>query len=170
MLPEIPDNDSGVCWARGCGDPAGGIHTGLCFVHNQRIRSHLQEGREITAHVFDLLGLRLNVLEETGGACLRASGPCDLRICRYHLDDAGTETAREHQDLSEPCAVKLAGNGTLTLMVSGFFEGDPRKVEAWFSTPNPLFGGTKPIDLARIGRSHMLLAVVRQALAENSRA
>lgn len=45
-----------------------------------------------------------------------------------------------------------------------FFDGDERKVQAWFTTPNePLFGGMRPIDVP----ISKLRETVEAALAEN---
>lgn len=121
MLPEIPDNDD-RCWARDCTDP-GTNAGGLCFVHWHRVRHWVESGRPLDGHIFDLLGLRLNVLEESGGACLRAAGRCDLVICRYHLQDASHGKPITG---SETCALKLVEDD-LTLEELGDLIGCTRE-------------------------------------------
>jgi len=111
VLPNIPDNDTSTCWVPRCRDDATG-NTGLCFVHNAAIRPFLHDGRELTGRAYDLLGLRLNVLQESHGACLRAAGPCDITMCRHHVSDS---RSGEPVVTEEPCAVKLAGRGGMTL-------------------------------------------------------
>jgi hypothetical protein len=109
MLPDIPDNDTSTCWAPGCkGSVATWTESGLCRVHSAAIRN--LDPEHPTGRLFDLLGMRLNVLQETNRACLLDPGPCDLRICRFHADDY--YVSHEHP---EPCTIKLAALGGMTL-------------------------------------------------------
>lgn len=112
MLPEIPDNESGRCWAPGCEAKIRGLasSTGLCSVHDRKTAG------QPPGKVFDVLGMRLNVLQMSGGACLEGDAPCDLQICRYHLDDYGAGWNHQPRGpLPEPCAIKLANEGPQTL-------------------------------------------------------
>lgn len=138
--PPAPANDTGGdddgrCWVPGCGSVAveSELEHGLCEGHFRRIRYYLARGGVINGHVFDVLGMRLNVLQETGGACLRDPGPCSLTLCRYHGDDAVQVDVRERQDLSEPCGIKLARRGPMTLdevgRVCGWTRERSRQVE-----------------------------------------
>jgi hypothetical protein len=72
----------------------------------------MTEERPFSGRTFDLLGMRLNVLQESSGACVRAPGPCDLRLCRFHLDDAAGVRPVSGDDT---CAIRLAERGPLTL-------------------------------------------------------
>jgi hypothetical protein len=111
VLPDIPDNDTDTCWAPGCKDPvARWTESGLCLLHRKAI-----VGMDIdhpTGRLFDLLGMRLNVLQASGGACLRSDEPCDLQSCRFHLNDH--KDGRSHS-FAEPCAIKMANRGGMTL-------------------------------------------------------
>ncbi len=51
--------------------------------------------------------------------------------------------------------------------VLGFFKGDSKKTNLWFSTPNPLLGNVSPQQMISMGREYKLLKWVRQQLAEN---
>lgn len=52
-------------------------------------------------------------------------------------------------------------------LVKEFFDGDVTKTVAWFTEPNPQFGGASANDLILLGRNEKLLRWVIQALAEN---
>jgi hypothetical protein len=122
MLPEIPDNDTETCWALNCREPAGDKSgTGLCFSHYLAVRPYVTGQYAVTGRVFDLLGMRLNVYQETGGTCTLEPGPCTQTICRMHmLDGIPSVTGRQHQqDLDEPCAMKIAQDERLTLKQVG---------------------------------------------------
>lgn len=82
---------------------------------------HKPDGR-----LFDLLGLRLNVLQETGGACLR-SGGCVGPICRFHLDDGQRHMHSRARPNTQTCAIRLAGNGGMTLEDIGAATGRTRE-------------------------------------------
>ncbi len=53
------------------------------------------------------------------------------------------------------------------LLVRSFF-GDDEKTRAWFTAANPLFGDFTAADLLSLGRTEMLLQVVKGQLAENA--
>lgn len=111
MLPEIPDNDTDVCWAPGCCAPvAARTESGLCLLHRNAV--YTADLDNPTGHLWDRLGMRLNVLQESNGACLREPGPCDITLCRYHADDRRTGTPFSP---AEPCAVKMGNRGGMTL-------------------------------------------------------
>jgi hypothetical protein len=112
MLPTITDNDT-VCWAPGCGlEVAPHTSTGLCSIHRNRIRAWQESGAEPDARLWTLLDMRLNVLQESRGACVSAPGPCDMEICRYHLADGRGQRATEGD---ETCAIRIANRGGVTL-------------------------------------------------------
>lgn len=118
------DDDTPTCWAPGCQAPGrGGQARGLCLSHALRTKywwsqhdascgkdcPHKPDGR-----LFDAIGLRLNVFQETGGACMVAStGPCETTICRHHVDDSPQRGTQLTQ--TETCALKLAERDGMTL-------------------------------------------------------
>jgi hypothetical protein len=111
VLPEIPDNDTDICWAPGCdGAVASWTESGLCLMH--RTATQGMDFDRPTGHLYDVLGMRLNVLQATEGACLRSAEPCDIMLCRFHLEDR-----RDGKRFfpPEPCAIKLANRGGMIL-------------------------------------------------------
>lgn len=52
-------------------------------------------------------------------------------------------------------------------LVAEFFKDEPHKVDLWFRTPNPSFGGIKPNELIELGRAWKLLQFIENALAAN---
>lgn len=114
MLPEIPDNDTDRCWAPGCGDTAASS-TGLCLLHRQKTRAWRYSDAPMDGRVYNQLDMRLNVFQESQGACVKAPGPCDMSICRFNAREAPSEAHSRPMNMSEPCALKLAGLGGMTL-------------------------------------------------------
>jgi len=62
---------------------------------------------------------RLNVYDQTDGACMDLVAPCDRIDCRYNvieLESIRVGRPAEHiQDATEPCALRLADRGGMTL-------------------------------------------------------
>lgn len=54
-------------------------------------------------------------------------------------------------------------------LVAGFFDGDAKKTELWFSVANPMLGEISPRDMIRIGRYKKLLSFVLNSLEANKR-
>lgn len=50
-----------------------------------------------------------------------------------------------------------------------FFGNDPKKIELWLDTKNPLLGGLSPMEMVHVGREEKLLEFVKTSLAENER-
>jgi uncharacterized protein (DUF2384 family) len=47
------------------------------------------------------------------------------------------------------------------------FQGDSEKAKLWINTPNPLLGGTIPLDMIKIGRYGTLISWIANSLQEN---
>ncbi len=58
------------------------------------------------------------------------------------------------EQIAETCWIKILG----------FFEGNHLKALAWFSTRNPMFGGTHPITMLECGRGEKVLKFIETAL------
>ena len=120
-----------ACAIETCDDPA--TIGGLCQSHYGSTRPYRSGSRPPDGHLFDVLRERLNVFQETGGACTASNQPCEFRICRYHVDDDGfvprqcSGVRTVVQDLREPCALKLAREGGMTLEDVGFAHGLTRE-------------------------------------------
>lgn len=46
-------------------------------------------------------------------------------------------------------------------VVDSFFTHDPKKIDLWFETPNPLLGGMSPAFMLSVGRGAKLLKCMR---------
>lgn len=46
-------------------------------------------------------------------------------------------------------------------IVNEYFEGDAKKITAWWNTPNPGLGDAKPSDLIEIGKAEKLLRIIK---------
>ena len=87
----------------------------------KRHYKHLSEtGRVLTYREAD--ASRVNMHEATGGACMRELSPCGETRCRYHLAEE-KEDLRARQDLIEPCALKVANDGAMSLDAVGYAMG-----------------------------------------------
>lgn len=49
-------------------------------------------------------------------------------------------------------------------LVLKFFKEDTEKASAWWTTPNPHFGGTSPVDMVLAGRIHRVFKFIENAL------
>jgi hypothetical protein len=54
-------------------------------------------------------------------------------------------------------------------LVVEFFNGDDKKVDAWFATENALLGGWSPQEMIYLGRQEKLLKFIQTSLDENKR-
>jgi hypothetical protein len=57
----------------------------------------------------------VNVHRLTKGACMRVLKPCGITDCRYHLTSEVRAKHLARADLAEPCSLKLANGGGMTL-------------------------------------------------------
>lgn len=71
--------------------------------------------------------IRLNVYQETRGACRRSPAPCQRGDCRYHTSELRHQNRELDQDRSETCALNLADRGGMTLEEVGKFAGVTRE-------------------------------------------
>jgi uncharacterized protein (DUF2384 family) len=55
----------------------------------------------------------------------------------------------------------------LQAIVNDFFKGDAEKINAWWSTPNPLLGHLKPSDMVAWNKGERLLKMVKQWRGED---
>lgn len=46
-------------------------------------------------------------------------------------------------------------------IVNNFFNGDSKKINAWYYTANPLLGDVKPAEMIGWGREEKLLKVIK---------
>ncbi len=63
-------------------------------------------------------GQTIDLCRESAGECLQVPGPCDHVCCRYHLACPSVVDrirAKAPQDLCEPCAIRWANTGGITL-------------------------------------------------------
>lgn len=103
------------CTHIGCGRT--GIARGLCARHYAQAR---KAERLPTSPV---QSVRLNVFDDTGGACAARPGPCKELVCRYHLGNERWAPER----LQEPCVLRLASAGPMTLEEIGLAMGLTRE-------------------------------------------
>ncbi|HET7379565.1 MAG TPA: sigma factor-like helix-turn-helix DNA-binding protein [Gaiellales bacterium] len=81
---------------------------GLCHTHYTQWRRGRLEGFPPDAPPPTREPTRLNVYEQTRGACMRNAAKCAETQCRYHLAEQRHGAAVREQDLSQPCAMRLA--------------------------------------------------------------
>lgn len=101
-----------LCTIADCGRAR--IARGLCFRHYQQAR---------TAEALPEPPVRLNLYRDTEGACAARPGPCPEIRCRYHL---GNERFAP-DGMAEPCAIRLATAGPMTLAEVGAVMGLTRE-------------------------------------------
>lgn len=91
----------------------------MCSLHYGRWHKAAREsgelGDRLTITQFqEREARRLNIYEETGGACMEAE-PCERMECRYHLAEMQHGRRSGTQILDEPCALWCADRGGMTL-------------------------------------------------------
>ena len=105
------------CTYSGCGRSR--IARGLCFRHYAQARA----AGDLPETPPPPTVLRLNVYRDTEGACAQQPGPCQEIRCRYHLGDDRRAPAL----LAEPCVMRLAAAGPMTLEQIGALMGLTRE-------------------------------------------
>lgn len=107
------------CAVDGCPREGKGTH-GLCTVcyHNSDTRIERYGADPIA------LGVRLDFLKITGGACRRADGQCDVKLCRWSLLTSRPGRQGGHKSgvvqrrlpvLHETCVLDAADRGGMSL-------------------------------------------------------
>jgi sigma-70-like protein len=98
-----------LCSEAGC--TAAAAARGACMRHYRQARL---EGRlEVSTHVRDMD--RVDYHAASGGLCIDLQAPCEVLSCRYHLAEFDVDGGRLNPELPEPCALRCAASGPMTL-------------------------------------------------------
>jgi hypothetical protein len=81
----------------------------------------------------------------------------------------GLSSIRYDDKIPQELEDRLKEWAILFNLVAGFFNGDAKKTQLWFSVSNPMLGEISPRDMIRIGRYKKLQSFVLNSLAANKR-